>query len=340
METTKAIQPIDSLRTELQSQEEQFKTALPNHIPVEKFMRVVITAVQMSPNLLKAERKSLFSSCMKCAQDGLLPDGREAALVPFMSQGQQLVQYIPMIGGILKKVRNSGDLSSITSQIVYKNDDFKYWVDDSGEHVTHNPLLFGDRGEPIGVYALAKTKDGAVYIEVLNMNQVMAVKTTVKAKSGPWFGPFEHEMWRKTAIRKLSKRLPMSTDLEDLIRRDDEMYDLSRAEVANADKAAKLSQMIGLSNTAGTQADEVAGPIEVESAPASEPEPVNDIPLGATVIEVGKKYVGKTFDEVGKEALTEFATSSHNWFIDEKKPMNAKWQEFFEKAERYCFGSA
>ncbi len=139
---------------------------------------------------------------MKAAADGLLPDGREAALVQFKDS----VQYLPMVGGILKKIRNSGELSSITSQIVHKGDKFRYWVDGDGEHVEHEPLVFGERGEQIGVYALAKTKDGAVYIEVLTMAQIAAVKNVSRAKDGPWSGPFATEMHRKTAIRRLSKR--------------------------------------------------------------------------------------------------------------------------------------
>ena len=72
-----------------------------------------------------------------------------------------------MVGGILKKVRNSGELSSITAQIVYENDEFNYYIDADGEHISHRPNMFGDRGKRIGAYALAKTKDGAIYVEVM-----------------------------------------------------------------------------------------------------------------------------------------------------------------------------
>lgn len=243
---SKELAPIEQVRSSFQQMEEQFKMALPPQITPEKFVRVAMTAVQTNPELLKADRKSLFSACMKAAQDGLLPDGREAALVTFETRALGLIaQYMPMIGGILKKVRNSGELASVTAQMVYLNDKFRYWVDDSGEHVEHDPQLFGDeRGKVIGVYALAKTKDGAVYIEVMTANQVMAVKNVSRAKNGPWSGPFEHEMWRKTAIRRLSKRLPMSTDLEQVVTRDDEMYDVSAADAPIADKGKRLTQLI------------------------------------------------------------------------------------------------
>lgn len=223
---SKQLTPIQALKGDIQKMEGQFKSALPSHIPVEKFVRVIQTAIGNTPALANAERNSLFGAAMKSAQDGLLPDGREAAIVTYRNkQGQNIANYLPMVGGILKKVRNSGELSSITSQIVYENDEFEFFVDEDGEHLKHKPIMFGDRGKPIGVYALAKTKDGGIYMEVMSMGEINAIKNASRGKNGPWSGDFEHEMWRKSAIKRLSKRLPMSTDIEMTIRADDELYD-------------------------------------------------------------------------------------------------------------------
>ena len=209
----------------------QFQSALPNHISVDKFIRTLQTAVGTTPALVQSEKNSLYGACMKAAQDGLLPDGKEAAIVTFRNKkGDNIAQYMPMVGGILKKVRNSGELASITSQVVYKNDPFKYWVDEDGEHIEHKPLVFGDRGEPVGVYALAKTKDGAVYIETMTADDINKIKQVSRGKNGPWSGPFHLEMWKKSAIRRLSKKLPMSTDLEFTIKADDGLYDLDQTD--------------------------------------------------------------------------------------------------------------
>jgi recombination protein RecT len=221
---SKALTVMDEVRGSISQMAPQFKAALPPQVSPEKFMRVVLTAIQQSPGLLDCDRKSLYGAAMKAAQDGLLPDGREAAFVKFKDQ----VVYMPMVGGILKKVRNSGELLSITSQIVYEKDKFKYYIDLDGEHLEHHPDLFGDRGNPVGVYAIAKTKDGGVYIEVMTYDQIEDVRKASRAKdTGPWNSDFASEMWRKTVIRRLAKRLPMSTDLEGVIKRDDELYDVS-----------------------------------------------------------------------------------------------------------------
>lgn len=215
-QTTKALKPIDELRTNLSAMSRQFQMVLPPHVPPERFLRVVMTAVQAEPKLLDCNRATLFSACMKAATDGLLPDGREGAIVPFKGSAQ----WMPMVGGILKKVRNSGELAAITAQIVFQNDRFRYWVDSDGEHIEHEPLLFEARGDIIGVYALAKTKDGAIYVEPMSKAQVEQVRAVSAARNnGPWVDWWE-EMAKKTAIRRLSKRLPMSTDKdEEAVRR-------------------------------------------------------------------------------------------------------------------------
>jgi recombination protein RecT len=59
---------------------EQIKNALPGNVTPERFVRVAITAIQQTPELVTADRKTLFGAIVRCAQDGLLPDGREAAL--------------------------------------------------------------------------------------------------------------------------------------------------------------------------------------------------------------------------------------------------------------------
>lgn len=225
---SKALAPIDEVRKSLVAMGPQFKMALPKHISPARFMRIVLTAAQTAPELLTADRTSFYAACMKSAQEGLLPDGKESALVVYNTKQGPKVSYQPMVYGILKKCRNSGEILSITAQVVYEKDHFQYWLDESGEHIEHRPQMFGDRGRVLGVYAMAKTKDGGVYVEVMTSDEVEAVRNVSRAAdSGPWAGPFASEMWRKTALKRLSKRLPMSTDLEMTFAQDEELFDFS-----------------------------------------------------------------------------------------------------------------
>jgi recombination protein RecT len=114
---TRSTDPIAVVRQNLTQMAPQFAAALPKHISVEKFTRVALTAIQNNPDLaVKADRRSLFGACVRLAQDGLLPDGREAAIVMFGDKAQAM----PMIAGILRKVRQSGEVSRVSAQVVYR----------------------------------------------------------------------------------------------------------------------------------------------------------------------------------------------------------------------------
>lgn len=223
---------VVAFKNQVATNEHEFRAALPAHIPVERFMRVVTTAVVNNPDLLEADRRSLFEAATKAAQDGLLPDGRDGALVIYNTKAKEggwikKVQWMPMIGGVLKKVRNSGELLSISAHVAYERDEFTYELGDE-EKISHKPAL-EDRGRPRLVYAIAKTKDGGIYREIMTMQEVEKVRAVSRAKDkGPWVDWFD-EMARKTVLRRLAKRLPMSSDLDDLIRRDDALYDLEGA---------------------------------------------------------------------------------------------------------------
>lgn len=221
---------ISEFRGSLQAMQPEFAKALPAHIASDKFTRVVMSAVQANPDVLNADKRTLLGACMKAAQDGLLVDGREAALTIYNGKGGKVVQYMPMIAGILKKARNSGEISTIAAELVYERDSFKYRIINGKPEMSHEPDVFGDRGEVKGAYACAVLKDGSTMIEVMSKADIEKVRAASRAKdSGPWVS-WWGEMARKTVLRRLAKRLPSSSDREDdlqqTIRRDDELYDL------------------------------------------------------------------------------------------------------------------
>lgn len=253
---------IDVFRRDLSKMHDQFKAALPPQITPEKFLRVLNTAVGGDPKLLQADRQSLWSSCMKSAQDGLLPDKREAALVIF---GNEVV-YMPMVGGILKKIRNSGELAKVDAHVVYEKDRFNHVLGDC-ESILHEPPAFAaDRGKEIGAYAVAHLKDGTIIREVMSRAEIEVVRGVSRAKdSGPW-KTWWGEMAKKTVIRRLSKRLPMSTDIEMIMHRDDDLYDLEakpETPKPSATTSSRLSSIVRDSIPSETAPEPVVAEAEV-----------------------------------------------------------------------------
>ena len=218
---TTSLTAMDAMRGTLTRMQPEFRAALPPQIPVDKFIRTTLTAIQMQPDLLGTDRRSLLGACMKAAQDGLIPDGREAALVIYRGKAGPITQYMPMVGGILKKIRNSGELASISAQVVYEADHFSYELGDF-ERIEHKPFLGAERGKPVAVYAIARTKDGAVYREVMSVADVEKVRASSRAaQAGPWVQWWD-EMARKTVIRRIAKRLPSSADVDSVMEADNE----------------------------------------------------------------------------------------------------------------------
>lgn len=213
--------------------ENAIRSVLPLQVPPKKWMRAAVTAYQTNPDLHKCELGSIMSSCMKAATDGLILDGREAALVVFnKKQGDRFVpvaQYMPMVAGILKKARNSGQITMLSAHVVYEKDQFDYELGFEPE-LKHKPFLDGDPGKVRCAYAIATLRDGSRQFEVMTNDEIMKVAKSSKSgwdsKSGKLKGVWDQwfsEMARKTVLKRLCKYLPSSADLESIVNYDNEL---------------------------------------------------------------------------------------------------------------------
>lgn len=283
--TGTAVAKADQWRQQLAQMEPQFQRALPSHIDPARFVRATETAVMRDQALLDCDRKSLFQAVMQSAESGLMPNGRDAALVRFKNQ----VQFIPMIGGILRLMRNTGEVQSIVAEVVCEHDEFDYRLGDD-PHISHKPAM-ADRGEVVGAYAILKTKDGGVYREFMARSEIDKVKGISRAgANGPW-AQWYSEMARKTVLRRLAKKCPLSTDtLMDLTSRDDAMYDLSAVEQPPS-KHDRIRQMLR-----GEPAE------DVNQEPATEPE---DEPQEEAAAEAPQDAQDAEVEEVEAEPAAE-----------------------------------
>lgn len=282
-------QRAPTLRDRLIQMTPEFKKALPGHIPAEKFVRTVQTAVQMNPQIGKACQtqggmQSLFAACTKAATDGLILDGREAALVTFRQnvkanrndpdKWEDRVQYIPMVAGLMKKARNSGEISNIAAHVVYEKDHFVYVLGDD-ERIEHQPKM-GDRGAPIAVYAIVKMKDGSVQREVMDKAAVLAIAKQSKnaGQYNPDTGANFGEWWRKTVIRRISKYLPSSSDRDEFLQaveRIDEGFDYEATDNGPTEPAAQpTGKKRGAAAAALKDVTPKADPQPKQAAPAQE----------------------------------------------------------------------
>lgn len=190
----------------------QFAMALPKHITPDRFMRVALTAINKTPKLAQCTRESLLACLMDCSALGIEPDGRKAHLIPYENRkaGTVVCQLIVDYKGLVDLARRSGEIADIHADIVCANDKFKYSFGSNGT-LEHEPKL-GDRGEVIAAYSFARLKDGSVSYEVMDKDEIEAIRSRSRAgQAGPWVTDWT-EMAKKTVFRRHSKWLPVSSE--------------------------------------------------------------------------------------------------------------------------------
>ena len=198
--------------------------ALPKHVSIDRIMRVAVTAIATNPDLQECTAASLFSAIVKSATLGLEPNGPlgEAYMVPFKNRKKGIieVQFMPGYRGLIVLARRSGFVSLIYAEVIKENDDCKV-TRGLNPDITHN-IPLKSRGKTIGYYAVYKTISGDFDFEVMMLDEIEAVRNRSKAaQNGPWVTDFD-EMAKKTVIKRLTKRMPMSVELAGAIELDHE----------------------------------------------------------------------------------------------------------------------
>lgn len=201
--------PIVIMRERFESRKTELKNALPPDVSPDAFIRAFMTSAQLNPELQACTWQSLWDAALRACRDGLLPDGVEAAVVPFKSRAQ----YIRMYGGVLRQFRRSGQFKWLKSDVVREGEKFEHWVTNAGEHFLHVPG--DDFAAPIvKAYALATTKDGGEFCKVMSRAEIDKHRSYSRAQrdDSPWKIWFE-AMAQKTVILQLAKVLPNARDL-------------------------------------------------------------------------------------------------------------------------------
>ncbi len=220
---TENVPAIRQFAAALQSEamKEQISKLLPPDVSYDRFTRTTMVAINTNPDVLQADRQSLYNAISRAAADGLMPDGREAALVVYSEKRGnnyvKAVRHMPMVEGIVKMMGKAGIKAYAAS--VYASDVIEVWNDDNGQHIKHKPEPFKPRGEMVGVYAVATDKDGTTYVETLNLDEIDRIRASSKSgDKGPWAAWYDR-MAQKSALHRIKKRVPIfSADIADSLR--------------------------------------------------------------------------------------------------------------------------
>lgn len=239
--------PLSWFRSAVDKRRSEFLSALPKDVNADRFIRTLITTAQMRPELLEADRRSLIASCMKAAQDGLMPDGREAVLNVYKTQiGNDwvpMVQYLPMVRGLLKAIRNSGEIAHVDAAAVYEKDHFRFTRGDD-PRIEHEPY---DGDEEPGIvkaaYVIVRFDNGEIHREVMFRRDIEKVRAASRTSDGPAWRNWYDQMAIKAVIKRAHKLLPSSSErLERVIEHDNEAMDFDFSPRTHTDDTAQLAQ--------------------------------------------------------------------------------------------------
>ena len=230
----------------IKAMEGEIKKALPSVITPERFTRMVLSAISTNPKLATCTKASFLGAMMNAAQLGLEPNTPlgQAYILPYMNKGVLEAQFQLGYKGLIDLAYRSGEVEVVQAHIVYKNDEFEceYGLEPK---LTHTPAD-KDRGEPIKVYAVFKTKSGGYGFEVMSMEDVRIhaskYSKAYNSSFSPWKTNFE-EMAKKTVLKKVLKYAPLKSDFvrgitqDETIKSDmsDDMYSVPNEVVYEVD---------------------------------------------------------------------------------------------------------
>ena len=217
---------FDELKSIFEGNKNSFMAALPKAIPVDRMIRVVLTAINKQPKLLMCTNSSIVESVLQSCQLGLLPDSvtGEGYLVPFENSKKQRdgsyqkvmeCQFIPGYRGLITLAYRSGMVMSFQARAVFNGDEFEYEFG-LNEKLRHIPKSTDETvvDKITHVYAVVKLSSGGTIFDVMTRKQVEAIRRFSKSPNSPaWVNHYD-EMSIKTVVRRASKRCPMSPELQ------------------------------------------------------------------------------------------------------------------------------
>ena len=135
----------------------------------------------------------------------LNPALKEAYLVP---RGGKICLDISYMG-LIKLATDTGAVEWVQAEIVKEKDTFEYMG--VGQKPLHKFQPFGDRGQMVGVYCVAKLSTGEFLSTIMSKADIELIKnkSSQAASNGPWISFFD-EMAKKTVIKRAAKLWPKS----------------------------------------------------------------------------------------------------------------------------------
>lgn len=221
-------------------QKAEIEAALPAHIGVDRFVRIVTTTVKESTELLECTTPSLLGACMRAASLGLEPGPlQHCYLLPFWDNSAggpsvRKVQFVLGYRGMVELAYRSGFVTDIEATTVYEKDEF---VAERGLHekLRHVQCLEEDPGPVRCYYMLARYTNGGHHWQIAPPWLIEKHRGYSKSPNSPAWRDHYDPMARKTLIRIASPMLRMSYEATVAVQQDERVFNGMREGVIDVD---------------------------------------------------------------------------------------------------------
>jgi recombination protein RecT len=220
-----------------------------------KDLRAALTTDRGKQTFVRAMQRAVSTGL------SLNPQDAEAALVVIQDE----ISYWPMKEGLIRAAYDTGKVELISADTVYEKDAFKLKKTAHGDDYDFEPAL-GDRGKPMGYFALLVLVSGRSIVEYQSLAQIEAWKLKygkgLQKQGSAWNTNF-NGMAEKTVIKAILKGNKLGRAMDKLLDLDDK-----------ADTVPEPGSPED--RTPGTSADEVADALDAA-------EPVDTPPATVTI---------------------------------------------------------
>ena len=208
---------------------EKILRGLASTVDRDQFMHALMVAANES-DLGKCEGMSILAAAYGACRLGLTPGKIEGLchFVPFKGVCTLVVGY----PGYLTLAQRNNYLKAIHCEVVYEGERFRYWVDETGPRLEHEPNLDRDvyKDRPVAAYCLSQLTTGGHQIRVISPKELDKVDSGKRAwKSEP------HEMRLKTAIRRAAKHWRKTPELAQALQWEEQTERGERQQIDLAD---------------------------------------------------------------------------------------------------------
>jgi len=216
---SQSVTPVETIQDLLVESRGQIVKYLPRHLDADKMIYVALETVRADSFLRQCEPLSIVQAVLEASQLGLMLGNKlgHAYLVPRRDKkANNILKCQLLIGyrGFIALAHRTGKVSSIFPAIVHQGDQFSLKLG-TGRQLSHVPLLDASkRGDWIGAYAVVEFRDGRTDFEWMTRQEIEKVKQCSESASEAWspWRRFEDEMIKKSPIRRMAKRLCLSSE--------------------------------------------------------------------------------------------------------------------------------